>query len=69
MTKEELKTRKIEFLEKFHDLMSEYIVAMDVNPDKTIYIVTDGHIPESWENETIIDELTEDCITSALNSI
>ena len=67
MNKEELKTRKIEFLEKFKDLMSDYNVAMGVNSDGTIYIVTDGHKDESWNEETLINDLTEECIEEVLN--
>lgn len=67
MNKEELKVRKIEFLEKLKDLLSEYNVGVIINTDGIISIVTDGHEGESWQNETLIDDLTEECIENALN--
>lgn len=65
---ERLKVRKIEFLKKLKDLMSEYIVTMGVNPDDGgIYIVTNRHEVAGWESRTLINDLTEECIEDALN--
>lgn len=67
MDVQELRKRKVEFLEKWKELMSEYNVVMGINMEGTFYIVTDGHEGQSWNDETIINDLTEECIDDALN--
>lgn len=69
MTTQELKTRKIEFLVKLKDLIIEYNVAIGINDDHSVYIVTDGHESESWNAETCIKDIDDEYIDDALNSL
>lgn len=70
LTTEELTKRRIEFLIKLKELMSEYVAYINYTPfgdDPCRYsIVTDGHLKESWENKTLMRGIEDDEIDECI---
>ncbi len=73
MTTEELTKRRVEFLIKLKELMTEYVARINYTPfgdDPCRYsIVTDGHLKESWGNETLMRDIEDDEIDECINQL
>lgn len=73
MTTEELTKRRVEFLTKLMELMTEYVASINYTSfgdDPCRYsIVTDGHLKESWENKTLMRDIEDDEIDECINQL